>query len=85
MADIPQCPNCGSTASVVMQFEKPLVEWNFTEQGAYIGMSQENTQYDPTRFYCDECSRERLDLQVSLNEYGEWELLPADAREDEDA
>jgi hypothetical protein len=82
MAVLPQCPNCGSAASVVMQFERPLVEWNFTEQGKLIGITDENSDVDPVRFYCEECCLQRLDLQVIENVYGEWELLPAETEEE---
>jgi hypothetical protein len=77
MADLPKCSNCGEQASVVMQFERPLVEWNFTEQGMLIGISDVNSANDSARFYCDSCCLQRLDLQVIENIYGEWEVLPA--------
>jgi hypothetical protein len=81
MAGIPECPNCGKAAPVAMQFERPLVEWHFTEHGKLTGMSDENTDADPVCFYCDYCCLQRLDLQVIENVYGEWELLPAEAEE----
>jgi hypothetical protein len=81
MADIPECPNCGSMAAVVMQFERPLVEWNFNERGKLVGISDVNSANDIAKFYCDCCDLQRLDLQVIENVYGEWELLPADLGE----
>jgi hypothetical protein len=82
MAELPKCPNCGSSASVVMQFERPLVEWTFTEQGKLVGISDVNSANDVASFYCECCDLQRLDLQVIENVYGEWELLPAETEEE---